>query len=101
MWRLFLSVAGGIHITILLIVASVLANLAGSARLGWVLLMIVFWSAGIFGALFDTLTGTKSYWMPHPLGFGAAFILNTIICSILTYIVLWFVEDFRSTGRTN
>lgn len=96
--HVFLSASGGVLLTAFLIAASAVATQSGAERLGGALFMLVFWTAGIFGAFFDRLLGMKSYWMPNGFGFLAAIVFDVIVLSILTCSVLWLIEQFRHAG---
>ncbi len=99
--HLLLSVAGGVLITALLIAASVAANRTGNERLGGALFVVVFWTWGIFGSIFDSILGTESYWMPNPVGLVMCLLFNVLLYSVLSYVLLWVIREFRYAGRVD
>lgn len=99
--HLLLSIAGGVLITVLIVVASVIANHTGNERLGSAFLAVAFWTWGIFGAMFDSILGTRSYWIPNPLGLAAALFFDVVLYSLFSYIILWFIREFRYAGEVD
>ena len=97
--HLLLSVAGGILIPAFLVIAGFAANRAGYERLGNVLLIVVFWTWGIFGAFFDMLQRTQSGWLPNPIGLVASFLFSVVLFSLASYILLWVVREYRYAWR--
>lgn len=83
----WIAILGGVYVVMFLILAHIFTPL-NYPKLKDASLTAVFWSSGIFGTFFDALTGTKSVWMPHPLGILASLLFSVFIYAIPVYLLL-------------
>jgi len=95
--RVWFALAGGISVTSALWLVNILGALLYEPAMDFSF-KAIFWSAGIFSGMFDTLTGTESVWIPHPLALLASIALSVLIYSIPVYAIL---TVFAYRGNSN
>jgi hypothetical protein len=87
--RIKLSLLGGISISMFPLLVNVLASHFGNTQVMNTSFDITFWSLSIFWYLDDTITGSRSYWMPSFVALLLPLVVNALICSTFVYAILY------------